>query len=38
MNKEKINEDYLCVLRKDRKSNQVEIDYFDIESPLTKSI
>lgn len=36
--KEKINEELLCVLRKNKLTNQIEIDYITIEKPLYKII
>jgi hypothetical protein len=33
--REKINEDVLCVLRKDGETNQIIIDYVNIDKPLT---
>jgi len=36
--KENINEDVLCILRKNNLKNQIEIDYITIEKPLAKII
>lgn len=36
--KEKINEEVLCVLRKNRLTNQIEVDYVKIENPFSKII
>jgi hypothetical protein len=36
--REQINEDVLCVLRKDGETNQIKIDYVNIDKPLTALI
>lgn len=36
--KENINEEVLCVLRKNKQTNQIEVDYVTIEKPLAKII
>lgn len=36
--KEKINEEVLCVLRKNKLTNQIEVDYVKIETPFSKII
>jgi hypothetical protein len=36
--KDKINEEVLCLLRKNKATNQIEIDYVTIEMPLAKTI
>lgn len=36
--KENINEEVLCVLRKNKLTNQIEVDYVSIEKPLAKII
>jgi hypothetical protein len=36
--KEKINDEYLCVLRKNKITNQIDVDYVKIEKPLSDII
>ena len=36
--KENINEEFLCVLRKNKLTNQIEVDYVTIEKPLAKIV
>jgi hypothetical protein len=36
--RDKINEEVLCVLRSSQLTNQIEIEYVEIENPLSKPL